>query len=347
MIAWATLLDQHYKPATAQLYRFLVKNFMRWVYSGDDEEADYPESVKWMKTRKLKQDYEKHVLTKEEAYRLIRTTDSQRDRALLFCLYESGCRASEILGLRIKDVTITQAGAEIRVNGKTGPRKIPLIECVSDLQLWLSMHPYADKPEYSMWPTCSKNPVGMRYPTLIWQVRKAAKIAGLPEGISPHSLRHASATHKSEVLNESQLRLYYGWEKDSKMPSRYVHPDEKTLRSSLRKHCGLPTEEKEPEAIPTAPKQCPRCGKENSAFGHFCMQCGMALDVKTAIALENQIEKADSVQEKLNEFLIRNAPELLKQFLNQPEVKQMMHEITDNEKQGLTFDNDNAMLISQ
>lgn len=340
MVAWASLLDKHYKPATAQLYRFLIKNFMRWVYSGDDEEADYPESVKWIKTQKLKQPYEKHVLSKDEAYRLIRTADNQRDRALLFCLYESGCRASEILGLRIKDVTITQTGAEIRVNGKTGPRKIPLIECISDLQIWLSMHPYADKPEYSMWPTAGGSPKGMRYSTLFWQVCKAANEAGLPKGISPHSLRHASATHKSEILNESQLRLYYGWERDSKMPSKYVHQDEKSLRTALRKYSGMPAEEEILETAPTQPKTCSRCHKENSAFACFCMQCGLALDVKTAMNIEDKLRKADGIQEKLNEFFMQRAPGLLKEFLDRPEIKHTMDEVVTGD---LTSNNDEVI----
>lgn len=340
MVAWVTLLDQTYKPATAQLYRFLVKNFIRWAYYSDNEDAEYPESVRWIKTQKLKQPYEKHVLSKDEAYRLIRTADNQRDRALLFCLYESGCRAGEILGLRIKDVTIKQTMAEIRVNGKTGPRPIPLIESVSDLQLWLSMHPYADNPEYSMWPVNRKSSKGMKYSTLFWQVCKAANEAGLPKGISPHSLRHASATHKSETLNESQLRLYYGWERDSKMPSKYVHQDEKSLRTALRKYSGMPAEEEIHEIAPTKPKTCSRCHKENSAFACFCMQCGLALDVKTAMGIEDKIRKADGIQERLNEFLMERAPGLLKEFLDRPEIKQTMDEVVTG---NLTSNNDEVI----
>jgi hypothetical protein len=32
MVAWVSIIDKHYTPATAQLYQALVKNFMRWVY---------------------------------------------------------------------------------------------------------------------------------------------------------------------------------------------------------------------------------------------------------------------------------------------------------------------------
>jgi hypothetical protein len=61
---------------------------------------------------------------------------------------------------------MTQTADEIRVNGKTGARIVPLLDSVSDLQLWLSMHPHIGNPEYSMWPTDNGSPKGMRYSTL-------------------------------------------------------------------------------------------------------------------------------------------------------------------------------------
>jgi hypothetical protein len=79
--------------------------------------------------------------------------------------------------------------------------------------------------------------------------------------------------------------MYYGWEKDSKIPSRYVHPDEKGLKIALHRHSGVPIKEEMQEITPTAPKLCPRCKRENSAFAHFCMLCGLALDTKIALEI--------------------------------------------------------------
>jgi len=72
---------------------------------------------------------------------MIEACDNPRDRALVHVLYESGARSGELLNMKIGDVEFDQYGAVIRVCGKTGPRRLRLIESVPDLQLWLSMHP--------------------------------------------------------------------------------------------------------------------------------------------------------------------------------------------------------------
>lgn len=314
-VAWVSVLDTHYSPATAQLYQVLVKTFMRWVYYGDSEDAEYPEPVRWIKAHKLEQNYTKPVLSKEQAYKLIRAADHPRDRALLFCLCESGCRAGELLGLRIKDVTIAQNVCMIRVNGKTGFRETPLVECVSDMQQWLNIHPFRDNPEYALWKTDRNPKKGMGYNTLYWLVRKVARLAGLPEEISPHSLRHASVTDKANVLNESQLRAYFGWKSDSKMPARYTHPEKKTIVEILQKKGGVLPIEKAVQHNPTAPKACPRCNSMNSALSLFCTQCGMALDIKTAMEVQDRSVKADNFTADILAELMKQAPDLLAKII--------------------------------
>jgi integrase len=340
MVAWASIIDEHYTPATAQLYRFLVRNFIQWVYNADDEDAEYPDSVRWIKTRKLKEPYKKHVLSKDDVQRMIRATNNQRDRALLFCLYESGCRAGEILGLKLKDVTITSTGAEIRVNGKTGYREVPLIECVPDMQLWFNMHPHADDKEYAVWETEDSGRKGMSFGNLYWLVSHTARKVGLPKGISPHSLRHSSATHKSAILNESQLRMYYGWERDSKMPSKYVHIDQKNLRNTIEKNYGITHEEVEETPVTTSPKVCVRCKHSNSAVAKFCMQCGTVLDAATAMEVQKLSMEADDLTARVMQELIRRAPDMMRQIVNEISAPQ---DVRDARESGLTCNNDEAI----
>lgn len=340
MVAWVSIIDKHYTPATAQLYQALVKNFMRWVYYGDSDDAQYPEPVRWIKTKKLKEPYKKPILSKEEIMRLVRATNNQRDRALLFCTYESGCRAGEVLGLKVKDVTITQTGAEIRVDGKTGPREVPLIESVPDIVLWLSMHPHADEPECCMWPTDKNGRKGMAYATLFWMIGHTAMKAGLPKGISPHCLRHASVTHLSSVLNESQLRVYYGWENDSKMPSRYVHPNKVQIKNTLLKSCGMLPDEKKIMLDPTLPKACPRCTHSNSALSRFCMSCGMVLDIKTAVELQERTVNADNFTADILQELMRQMPEMVAKVIAE---KGGFDRVKDIVGEDITFGKDQAI----
>ncbi len=90
------------------------------------------------------------ILCELEIKKLIAATNHQRDRALLFALYESGCRISEILKLKVGEVNFDRYGAYFVVDGKTGQRRIRLIDSVPDLQAWINKHPLRDNPNNPM-----------------------------------------------------------------------------------------------------------------------------------------------------------------------------------------------------
>lgn len=71
LIAWAQVIDARYSRGTAQLYRVKVRSFLAWIYNGDNEDADLPDVVRVIKPKTLKQNYSKHVLSKEEVLRMI------------------------------------------------------------------------------------------------------------------------------------------------------------------------------------------------------------------------------------------------------------------------------------
>jgi integrase len=68
------------------------------------------------------------IVTTETVSRLIEAATHPRDKALIAMLYESSCRPHEILNLKICNVTIDHYGAVIFVNGKTGMRRLRLID---------------------------------------------------------------------------------------------------------------------------------------------------------------------------------------------------------------------------
>jgi len=48
-----------------------------------------------------------------------------------------------------------------------------------------------------------------------------------------------------------------------------------------------------------SPVKCPRCGTMNSPGGKFCIKCGMPLDIKAAIEIENERKKMDDIMSTL------------------------------------------------
>lgn len=120
-----------------------------------------------------------------------------RDRALAETLYDAGLRISEAVGLDMGDLDLQQGVARIWGKGSK-ERLAPLGEaCVCTLRAWLALRPLlADPSERAVF-------VGARGKRL--DRRQGARIvdalrvqAGLPQHISPHTLRHSFATHLLE-----------------------------------------------------------------------------------------------------------------------------------------------------
>lgn len=316
LIAWAQVIDTKYSEGTAQLYRVKLRSFLTWIYNELDEDADPPAVVKVIKPKTLKQDYSKHLLTKEEVLCMIRAARSQRDRALIFCLYESGFRAREILKLRIQDIEFNENGGYIVVsNGKTGGRRIPLIEAIPELQIWFGMHPFRGDKSCPLWVISDARKKALSYGALYQIVETLAKRAGLPDDISPHSLRHASATHHATKLNEFQMRQFYGWTGNSPMPARYVHLSGRDLDDAIREYNGLPAATHAAAPSPTKPKECPRCKHNNSALSSFCMHCGMVLDLKAAVEVQERSTQADSFTAEVLAELMKQVPDVLAKII--------------------------------
>jgi len=268
-----------------------IRKFYQWLYGMKGKE--YPEQVSWIKYRSGKKQLPiDHFLTKEEFYQFVNSTDNSRDRALIMVSWDSGGRISEILDLRIKNVEFDQYGAVLILNGKTGMRRVRLIESAPDLQTWINQHPFKDNPDAPIWQsTLSRDsegkmiPEGIALNSVYWLFDKYKKKSGLKKDIHPHLLRHMKATQLASVLSEQELKVMFGWAPDSRMASVYTHLSGEDLDKKLLKVSGIKIKGEE-KSLKHGLRLCPRCKYKNSPLSKFCSQCGLALDLKTAMTLE-------------------------------------------------------------
>lgn len=140
-------------------------------------------------------------LTEEQVERLLAAPSLEsarglRDRAMLETLYATGLRVSELVGLSVPQVNL-QSGV-IRVIGKGDKeRLVPLgEEAIAWLQRYLSCA-RADilrgKVSVILFPTRLATAMTRQ---AFWQlIKRYARVAGIEKEISPHTLRHAFATH--------------------------------------------------------------------------------------------------------------------------------------------------------
>lgn len=140
-------------------------------------------------------------LTEEEVDRLldapdIKTNLGLRDRTMLEVLYATGLRVSELVGLRLEQVNLRQG--LVRVTGKGNKeRLVPLGEEAMDwIESFLKEARGEMLPDLSdsiVFPSQQGRP--MTRQTFWHRIKRYAVEAGITKHLSPHTLRHAFATH--------------------------------------------------------------------------------------------------------------------------------------------------------
>ncbi len=96
----------------------------------------------------------KPALTVTEIRRLLSAAIGPRDRAIVLCLLDTGCRAGEFLAWRIDDIDL-RTGAVLLRKTKSRKERIVYLGAQSRRALlrWLAVHPWGDLPTTAVWLT--------------------------------------------------------------------------------------------------------------------------------------------------------------------------------------------------
>jgi integrase/recombinase XerD len=192
------LHDERLKPPSIARNLVAVKMFYRYLQL---EELTESTTVDLISSPKL-WDRLHQVVSPENIDKLLsapRPSDRfyLRDRALLETLYATGCRASEVVDLQVRDVYLDAAFCKCFGKGRK-QRIVPLGKgAINALQLYLS-EPRGtlrgEQPDRGhVFLSRAGRPLTRE---MLWVlVKKYVKRVGLSEKISPHTLRHSFATH--------------------------------------------------------------------------------------------------------------------------------------------------------
>lgn len=139
------------------------------------------------------------ILSEADVHRMLALEANPRNHALLRLFYASGCRVSELTGLRWRDVVEREEGGQITVWGKGAKtRAIRLPAPVWDELCALRGDAGADAPVFrSRNQTRHGEPSGGRLNKVQVEriVLAAARRAGIEGNVSPHWLRHCHGSH--------------------------------------------------------------------------------------------------------------------------------------------------------
>ena len=300
----------HQKSVATKIY---VKALYHWLFKLPKHQ--YPDVVSWLQPKEhQKKKLPEQLLSAEEVKRMADATLNLRDRAIITFLYESGCRAGELISLKIKDLQFTKYGDKAIVRGKTGMRVIPLVFSIPDVRAWLNVHPFSDDPEAAVFPDMNtkRKQLG-NHASLANIVKAAALRAKLKKRVFPHLFRHSAATRLANDMPEQILKKMFGWTGASRMPATYVSLNASDVERKMLEINGIETPEEKPESV-LKPRKSPRCTELNHVNGRFCINCASALDSKTAMAFEDELEKKNNqmyaVLKKLSEKP-KSRPEVL------------------------------------
>lgn len=284
-----------YAENTKRDYKIALKRFYKWL-NGDKE---YPELISNVKVtiKSNKKKMPTDLLTEEDVKLLVSNAQNLRDKALLFTLYESGCRIGELASLQVRDVVFDDIGLVIIVDGKTGMRKIRLVASEMYIKNYLNNSNHSNNLNSPLWMKFDGTP--MTYSSMAKALRKIVARSKIQKKVTPHLFRHSRATYLARHLTESQLCQYLGWVQGSDMAQTYVHMSGRDTDDAILKIYGKEKDTKKQEKSKLTPTTCPRCKESNEPTAKFCNKCGSPLTLEIAMKLEDRRKEADDVLERL------------------------------------------------
>ena len=161
----------------------------------------------------------------------------QRDRAMLELLYSCGLRVSELINLSYHNINLKEEF--IRIHGKGNKERVlPMGEIAIDylMEYETNARPVLLKNGQSDSYFLSNRGSAMSRQNFFYIIKAYANQVGIDKPLSPHSLRHAFATHlvqKGADLRSVQLMLGHS---DISSTQLYTHIQNAQLKAQHAKH---------------------------------------------------------------------------------------------------------------
>ena len=219
----------------AALRFFYVKTLKKaWSIT----ETPYPKKASHLPT----------ILSHEEVARLIDAAHPSLHRTLLMALYATGLRRAELARLKVSDVDSQRMVIHVQGGKGRKDRDVLLSPTLLD-ELRRHWQRLRRKPNVWLFPGKSSHTSDRPItPKVIYHAcKRAARRAGLPNGVHPHTLRHCFATHLLEAgadLRTIQLLLGHS---DLEETTIYLHLSERHLNATVSPLDSLKLEDRSPQ----------------------------------------------------------------------------------------------------
>ena len=206
-------------------YLFLIKR--KIIMISPAAEIITPKQERYLPTSMSELEVEKLLNSPKSSIRI-----EIRDKAMIEMLYATGMRISELVNLKLNNVDTNRCVVKVLGKGSK-ERLIPFGEnALEALNLYLNIRPRSNSKEVFL----SNRKRRLSRVTFWQRIKTYLKRENLKLSISPHTLRHAFATHllnRGADLRSVQLLLGHS---DLSTTQIYTHIAKQRLSDVLKKH---------------------------------------------------------------------------------------------------------------
>ncbi|MCS6864529.1 MAG: tyrosine recombinase XerC [Gemmataceae bacterium] len=195
-IAW--LHEQNYAKTTIARRLAALRSFGKYLCRMGVLSQNPAQGLRGPRTQRILP----HFLTLDDIHKLLAAPGdadwaARRDRAILETLYSSGIRVSELVGLDVMALDLTDGVMTVRGKGKKERLALLGPDAVQALRRWLDDRTTLLQKLHKDTPAVFLNKHGGRLTTrsVGRLLAKHLRTAGLDPRTSPHTLRHSFATH--------------------------------------------------------------------------------------------------------------------------------------------------------
>jgi len=276
-------------PETNQNYRVALRVFGRRVT--DENGDDPPPSIDWVNST-LPNDYDPSpapgamLRWEVDIEPMLEECRNTRDEAAIALQFDAGLRGGELYDLTLGDISDSDHGLVVQVDGKTGQRSVDLIPSTPHVQRWLSDHPGSGDDTY-LW-TSLQSPSRLSYNSYLDMFKRPANRADVEKDVTPTAFRKSNlAWLCRQGMNARHIERRQGRKHGSDAVARYTAIFDDDVGSEYAELMGLEVSEDD-DSAEFAPVTCPRCDRETPQRESRCMWCGQALSSEAAAEAASQ-----------------------------------------------------------
>ncbi|MGA7846418.1 MAG: site-specific integrase [Thermoplasmata archaeon] len=277
-----------------------VARYWRWSYERADQ--DVP---RWLHLTFHTKAYSKvgpaDMLTREDVTAIADHTLNHRDRAWIWCLFNSRRRPGEVFRLTLGDVETHPEGyVDLMIRPEKGSAAMPVSlyeDAVPALLAWLDIHPNKGDPSSPLWvgvQGSERHGKQVSYRAMHQVSIEAARRAGIKKPVDPYNFRRSGLTalSKDPAIPYSIFERIGGWVPGSRAPRHYIHISNRDVQDVLNARYGITPARPGASAVPRTPKPCGRCKTLNRSDARFCLQCGGPMDAAAILEMKERNAEA-------------------------------------------------------